>query len=187
MLRKIPFVTLICSAAAFASAMDVADLSVSTFADTESSTNVVFSTGRAEVRTFNLSLELDADECNNLAVGFGRDANENGVLDRTETDAVIGWDAGEWFWRDRRAAIEDRSPRSDGRRKLDVQLSLNRRKAAKSIRATDGDSTVFNGNVPSTLFDPEWNLMRVTARGLSDPNGVIVTETLVNAFKVVVR
>ena len=76
MLRMIPFATLICSAAAFASAVDVTGLSVSTCVDTESSTNVVFSTGCAEVRTFNLSFELDAAQSNNLTVAFGRDAGK---------------------------------------------------------------------------------------------------------------
>ena len=76
----IPFAPLICSAAAFASAVDMVGLSVSTCVDTESSTNVSFSTDRAEVRTFNLSLELDAAVSNNIAVAFGLDANPNGVI-----------------------------------------------------------------------------------------------------------
>ena len=165
----------------------VSGLPASEFVDTEVSTNVVFSTGSSAVRTFTLSLELNAAVSNNVAVAFGRDADGNGSLDRSETDAVIGWDSGAWYWRDRRSGAETTVARTEGTKKLEALFTLDPRKQAKSIAARDCDGVVFTGRVPATMFDPDWDLMRVTARGVVAPNGIVVSRTDVYGFGVVVR
>ena len=69
----------------------------------EVETNVVFSTGAATDNKWTLTIERDAATSNSVEVVFGCDANEDGVLGIEEGELSIGWDCGEWFWRDRRS------------------------------------------------------------------------------------
>lgn len=156
-------------------AAPVAAPAPSAFVDTEATTNVVFDASDAEAQVFSLSLELDAASTNALTVAFGIDSNTNGVLDRAETDFVLGWDSGSWMYRDCRAEVERAMTRSACRNRLDCRLSLSAHKEARYLSAGDHFGAVFSDAVPRTAFDPNWNLMRVTSRGLSDPRGLLVT------------
>ena len=168
-------------------ALPVATPEVSTYADTEAVTNVFFNAGDAYARLFSLSLELDATESNNVSVAFGSDVNENGLLEREETDAVVGWDSGAWFYRDRRAIVGEQISRASSRRRLDWQLTLSPRKTAKSLVSTDNDGAVFTNAIPPTMFDANWDLMQVTSRGLSEPHGAVVAEASGWGFNVILR
>ena len=128
---------------------------VRTLAEVE--TNVVFSTGAATDNKWTLTIERDAATSNSVEVVFGCDANEDGVLGIEEGELSIGWDCGEWFWRDRRA---NAACRVEGTaRHLDMTLYL-RDRAAKSLA-----SSVFPSVVSPTCFNPNWNLARVVSRG----------------------
>lgn len=172
---------------AVALALPVPEVPRSDFADTEASTNVTFCAGGMNDRLFRFSLELDASVSNNVAVAFGTDGDANGVLDREEADVLLGWDSGAWFFSDRRAGMRQETPRSDGRRCLYWRLTLRPDRTAKALLVTDSDGAVFTNAVPPTLFDPSWNLMQVTARGLSDPDGIVVAEVTGWGFKVILR
>ena len=175
------------SALAWADALSLDAPNLSSYADTESTTNVVFSAGDTDDRLFRLSLELNATADNNVSVVFGTDANANGVLDREEADAVVGWDSGSWFYQDRVTGAEAHTSRTDGRRRLNLELTLNPHKAAKSVRAADADGVVFTGAIPAAMFNPDWDLMQVTARGLTEPGGIVVNEVLGWGFNVILR
>ena len=69
----------------------------------EVETNVFFDAGVATDNKWTLTIESDAATSNNVEVVFGCDANEDGVLGIEEGELSIGWDCGEWFWRDRRS------------------------------------------------------------------------------------
>ena len=165
----------------------VGALSPSQHADTEATTNVVFCAGDSDDRLFRLSLELNATADNNVSVVFGTDANANGVLDREEADAIVGWDSGSWFYQDRVTGAEAHTGRTDGRRRLNWELTLNPHKAAKSVRASDANGVLFTGAIPSAMFSPDWNLMQVTARGLTEPNGIVVNQVLSWGLNVILR
>ena len=124
----------------------------------EVETNVVFSTGAAADNKWTLTIERDAAVSNSVEVVFGRDANEDGVLGVEEGEFCVGWDCGEWFWRDRRANTACRVEGTAQR--LDVTLYLNRDREAKSLA-----SSVFPAVVSPTCFNPDWNLARVVSRG----------------------
>lgn len=168
-------------------AESVSALHLSSYADTEATTNVVFNAGAPEDRLFRLSIELDAATNNNVTVAFGTDSNANGMLEREEIDALVGWDSGSWFYRDRVTGVEATVARTEGHRRLDWALTLNPRKAAKSVMATDADGVVFTGVIPAVMFDSDWDLMQVTARGLTEPSGVVVNEVSGWGFNVIVR
>ncbi|MCQ2395683.1 MAG: hypothetical protein MJ249_15490 [Kiritimatiellae bacterium] len=186
------------SGALGAATTEVAGLSPSSFVDTETVTNVLFNAGVDGVRRFCLSIELEASISNNVEVAFGRDVNTNGVLDRFEADLKVGWDAGEWFFRDRRAGVERHVARGEGRRRLDWQLRLDVDRMPVALVAADANGSVFGGAVtdadgggaaslPSTLFDADWNLMRVTTRGTSDPDGTVSATLGGWGFRVILR
>ena len=124
----------------------------------EVETNVVFSTGAAADNKWTLTIERDAAVSNSLEVVFGCDANEDGALGIEEGELCVGWDCGEWFWRDRRANTACRVVGTIQR--LDMVLYLRRDRAAKSLA-----SSVFPAVVSPTCFNPDWNLARVVSRG----------------------
>ena len=126
------------------------------FAEVE--TNVVFSTGAPTDNKWTLTIERDAAVSNSLEVVFGRDADEDGVLGVEEGELCVGWDCGEWFWRDRRSNTACRVVGTTQR--LDMVLYLNRDREAKSLA-----SSVFPSVVSPTCFNPDWNLARVVSRG----------------------
>ena len=157
------------------------------FHDTEASTNAMFHAGLSSDRQFNLSLELNAAASNCVEIAFGRDEDGNGILSREESDMLLGWDAGAWILHDRRSETFRQCARHDGRRHLEWQLALNSRKAAKALIAEDEDGIVFGEAVPPTLFDDNWNLMRVTVRGLSDPEGIVISKVFGWGLGVIIR
>ena len=123
----------------------------------EVETNVVFSTGAATDNKWTLTIERDTATSNSVEVVFGCDANEDGELGIEEGELSIGWDCGEWFWRDRRA---NAACRVEGTvQRLEMTLYL-RDREAKSLR-----SSVFPPVVSPTCFNPGWNLARVVSRG----------------------
>ena len=139
----------------------------------EVETNVFFDAGVATDNKWALTIERDAATSNNVEVVFGCDANEDGVLGIEEGELSIGWDCGEWFWRDRRANAACRvavsGSRMDWRLRLSSTVtsstegsdpSVEDCRAAKSLA-----SSVFPPVVLPTCFNPDWNLARVVSRG----------------------
>ena len=146
------------------------------FAEVE--TNVVFSTGAAADNKWTLTIERDAAVSNSVEVVFGRDANEDGVLGIEEGEMSVGWDCGEWFWRDRRANTACRVVGTTQR--LDMVLYLRRDRAAKSLT-----SSVFPSVVSPTCFNPDWNLARVVSRGAETVN--VASKVSIDALKLRIR
>ena len=144
----------------------------------EVETNVVFSTGAATDNKWTLTIERDATTSNSVEVVFGYDANEDGVLGIEEGELSVGWDCGEWFWRDRRANAACRVEGTAQR--LDMTLYLNRDRAAKSLA-----SSVFPAVVSPTCFNPDWNLARVVSRGAESVR--IDSKVSIDALKLRIR
>ena len=146
------------------------------FAEVE--TNVAFSTGAATDNKWTLTIERDAAVSNSLEVVFGRDANEDGVLGIEEGELSVGWDCGEWFWRDRRANTACRVVGTTQR--LDMVLYLTRDREAKSLA-----SSVFPSVVSPTCFNPDWNLARVVSRGAESVR--VDSKVSIDALKLRIR
>ena len=144
----------------------------------EVGTNVVFSTGAATDNKWTLTIERDAATSNSVEVVFGCDTNEDGVLGIEEGELSIGWDCGEWFWRDRRSNAACRVEGTAQR--LDMTLYLNRDRLAKSL-----ESSVFPSVVSPTCYNPDWNLVRVVSRGAETIR--VESKISINAFTLRVR
>ena len=126
----------------------------------EVETNMVFSAGAPSDNLWRLSVELDASVSNCVEVVLGCDKDEDGILAIDEGGMSIGWDCGEWFWRDRRGGGVGRIAAAEGSRRLDWTLRLNADKSARSV-----NGNVFTGAVAPTCFGADWNMIRVVSRG----------------------
>ena len=144
----------------------------------EVETNVVFSTGAATDNKWTLTIERDAPTSNSVEVVFGCDANEDGVLGIEEGELSVGWDCGEWFWRDRRSNAACRVEGATQR--LDVTLYLNRDREAKSLA-----SSVFPSVVSPMCFNHDWNLSRVVSRGAETVR--VESKVSIDALKLRIR
>ena len=144
----------------------------------EVETNVVFSTGAAADNKWTLTIERDAAVNNSVEVVFGRDADEDDVLGVEEGELCVGWDCGEWFWRDRRSNAACRVEGTAQR--LDMTLYLNRNREAKSLA-----SSAFPAVVSSTFFNTDWNLARVVSRGAETIN--VESKVSIDALKLRIR
>ena len=77
-----------------------------------------------------------------MEVAFGCDANGNGTVDDSEVSFAVGWDCGEWFFRDIVADVADSYAGSFGRKKLDWNLRLDQSLAPKALRANAGGAAL---------------------------------------------
>ena len=158
--------------------LSVADLPMPLRPLAEVETNVVFSTGAATDNKWTLTIERDVAASNSVEVVFGRDADEDGVLGVEEGELCVGWDCGEWFWRDRRSNAACRVEGSPHR--LDVTLYLNRDREAKSLA-----SSVFPSVVSPMCFNHDWNLSRVVSRGAETVR--VESKVSIDALKLRIR
>ncbi len=107
-----------------------------------------------------------------MEVAFGCDANGNGTVDDSEVSFAVGWDCGEWFFRDIVADVADSYAGSFGRKKLDWNLRLDQSLAPKALRANAGGAAL-PFPMTTTMYDPSWNVARVTARGFGNAEAVL--------------
>ena len=166
----------------------------SDFADTEVSTNICLDVTHVleigdNFRFFDVTLELAATPTNNVEIIFGVDLNQDGGLDKTERDFVLGWDSGSWFWRDRRANLE---PRFGGvgsfvdRRTLNWRIVLDKDHLPLHFMAKEGQS-ICEGAATASMFSSSWNMARVVARGGGEPDERISVKMNRNAMRVIIR
>ena len=146
----------------------VPQLPPSPYDDTEISTNVMFSAGEEDALIFSLSISIDATPTNTLQIAFGRDENSDSILDWQETEFLLGWKCGVWFFRDKTTETEMIATKESGLRHLEWRLSLNSNRAPCALAATDGGNDIGFAVSPG-MFNPSWDFMRVTARGMPGP------------------
>ena len=158
--------------------LSVADLPMPLRPLAEVETNVVFNAGAASDNLWRLLIELDAAASNCVEEVFGADADGDGKLGVKEGELCVGWDCGEWFWRDRRANAACRVEGTTQR--LDMTLYLNRDREAKLLA-----SSVFPSVVSPTCFNPDWNLARVVSRGAETVN--VESKVSIDALKLRIR
>lgn len=157
--------------------ISVSPLSVSPYADTEVATNIVFNRHRSDVKEFELKFTLDCSPSNCIQVALGTDADGDGNLSFAETQAVYGWRNGRYFIEDVVAGKRYEHSISADERKGTQLFSVNMQTARDYLPKTflaniDGVSVFTNlsTTVPSWLYQPKWNLMRITRRGISTPS-----------------
>ena len=143
------------------------------FIDTE-----VFAMQRLEQPAFGLRgldfrLDFNGTPSNNVEVAFGRDGDGDGALAPHETDVVVGWECGRYFIERFRTGERIEEPdvgTNDVERSLAWHYTLRKSgKVFKAFTATNEVGAVFaqvSTNAPAWLYSRDWNLMRLSARGV---------------------
>lgn len=151
-----------------AAKLTVPQLPGSPYDDTEISTNVVFIAGDYASRSLAFALELDAFPSNTVQLAFGTDADSDGNLSWRETEFLVGWRCGGWFFRDKAFGAEGFAARETGHRTLDWKLTFGPDFTPHALAAKDGAQDL-GFTASGGMFNPAWNLIRVTMRGTPGP------------------
>lgn len=163
----------------------------SEFADTEATTNCPFDFGQRSVRHFRFDMTLVGTASNCVQLAFGRDADADGVLDAGETGLTFAWDYGTWrladpdgvfacFW----------TPQTTNAvKELKWDLHVIRRRARNLTLCENGVPLSVDGVVPdvSWLFDPDWNVLRLTVRGVDAPEEGVRVNLDISGYVIEVR
>ena len=155
-----------------AAALFVPSMPPPEFADCEVVTNCVFDVSRGDAKMFAVKIELDATSSNGVEVVFGRDADGDGRLSRTEEEMSVGYCCDEWQVVNPVTGDTFSCAGTFGRTALDWKLRLNGNRTPRSLAATVNGQPTFTQLVtpPPFLFDPKWNAAKIIRRGQSDPN-----------------
>ena len=143
------------------------------FLDTEVSATHQLEQPAFGLRGLDFRLDFNGTPSNNVEVAFGRDLDANGSLAPHETDVIVGWECGRYFI-ERFRTGERSEEANDGT--YDVARSLawhyDVRKGGKVLKAFTASNEVcvafasVSTNTPAWLYDRDWNLMQLTARGV---------------------
>jgi len=147
---------------------------------TEVETNVVFSAGWPNDNKWLFSMELNPSVTNCVEVVFGIDKDADGVLGVDEGIFCIGWDCGEWFWRDRLLNEECRISGESDLRRLEISLYFTSDKTVSSV-----SSNIFGSDIPKTFFNADFDLLRVISRGAEKIN--VESKFSLTGFKLHIR
>ena len=160
------------SAVVFAERIALPVLPVSSFADTEASTNIDTAALDAS-RSFSVSLSLDAGASNCVEVAVGHDAApSDGGLSAAEVSLLFGWDCGRWFLDAPGLTnrVEMLPATADARKTVKLRLGIRPNDSIREISLLDGDVPVLPSPLGMALPSAaSWNMLRVTTRGCAPP------------------
>lgn len=175
MRNRVAFVLMMAALPSMVFGITAPALPLSDFADTEVSTNLVLNQGAMSVSGLNLRLEFTGTASNNVEVVLGTDADHDGALSFDESGVRLGWDCGRYFIERMQTGerYEETNVGTDEfARVLDWQCVV-RRHTLKSLAITTEAGAGFScvtTNAPSWLYDRDWNLIQLTARGVDMQN-----------------
>ena len=178
---------------AFAEPLLLPPLPDSPYADTEVATNIPFVTGRSDVREFGVEMFFTGTASNCVQIAFGRDADGDGDLAPEEMSLLLGWRAGSYFIEDvpgrlRMAEQADAVP--GDARGLSLHVGLDRSLRPRTVAATNETGACFlslSEAVPSFLYGTDWNMVKVTGRGVEAVDEAIAVECLYRFFRISIR
>ena len=163
--------------ASFAFCLPAVDVTIgaqpaSLLADTEVSTNIAFNATRSDMREFDVRMELSGSVSNCVQVAFGRDEDGDGDLAPEETGLMFGWRGGRYVIEDvcgEARYFEDGVSTDETGRFLHMRVKMDRNMVPKRAAFTNEVGACFaplTSPVPAWLYREEWNLMKVTRRGV---------------------
>lgn len=160
------------SFAVCAAVRTVSNLPLSPYADTEVSSNVVFNATRGDAKFFDVRLELNGTVSNNVQIAFGRDANGDGDLALEETGLVLAWRGGRYCVEnvpESERIVDDSASESDASRFLHMRVMTDRDLKPRTASFTNEAGPCFtelSASAPDWLYRTDWNLLKVTRRGV---------------------
>ena len=157
---------------------NLAQLAPSQFADTEVSTNVPCVLDLPSLKEYRIGLGLVGTPSNNVEVALGRDADGDGTLSLDEAAISLAWDCGEWI---------GRGMRDEGWGMRDVPLVTSGPDTNGVVMAEIAVAVSNHKAKPAWLYDRTWNLVRVTRRGVDDPEERVSLYTRVAGLMILVK
>lgn len=142
---------------------------VSTSLGTEVSTNVPFNVSRNDTKTFTVEMEQNGGVSNNVQVAFGQDLDGDGDLAPDESDLVLGWRRGSCFIEDVEGEVRRFADSTEGVSRVSLEMTVKTDGVFRPRRAafTNELGECFSDlGVPEYLFKTNWNLLKVTRRGV---------------------
>ena len=137
--------------------------------DTEVSTNAAFAVGGPDNRYLTFELELYATPSNNVQVAFGQDLDGDGDLAPDESDLVLGWRRGSCFIEDVEGEARRFADSTEGVSRVSLEMTVKTDDVFRPRRAafTNELGECFSDlGVEEYLFKTNWNLLKVTRRGV---------------------
>ena len=161
-------------------------------ADTEVTTNFPFNAVRSDALAFGVSMEFAGTASNCVQVAFGRDADCDGDLAPEETRLLLGWRAGAYFIEDAASGERVSEPAASGgaSRRLDLHVTLDRAfrpRAAAATNETGACLAQVLADAPAWLYGTDWNLMKVTRRGVDAIGETVRVECRYRFFRISIR
>lgn len=147
----------------------VGEQPVSTSLGTEVSTNVPFNVSRNDTKTFTVEMEQNGGVSNNVQVAFGQDLDGDGDLAPDESDLVLGWRRGSCFIEDVEGEVRRFADSTEGVSRVSLEMTVKTDGVFRPRRAafTNELGACFSDlGVPEYLFKTNWNLLKVTRRGV---------------------
>ena len=152
-----------------------------THADTEVSTNVPCQIDAPSIKEARLEFALHGTPSNNVESTIGPDRNGDGKLSFDEEGITVEWVCGEFFVRGIGGEIIGNcetgtvsfvtyGPDTNGFMTAVLTIPIRRHKAN-----------------PDWFYDPTWNMVRVTKRGIDEPMERVTVATKVAGFQIIVR
>ena len=167
--------------AAGARQQNLAQLAPSQFADTEISTNVPCALNLPSLKEYRIGLRLVGTPSNNVEVALGHDTDGDGVLSLDEAAISLAWDCGEWMVREERGARREEG-RGNG-----VPLVTSEPDTNGFVMAEIAVAVSNHKAKPAWLYDRTWDLVRVTRRGVDDPEERVSLYTRVAGLMILVK
>ena len=188
----------------------------SEYADTEVSRCYPYDFTTKSADRLDIGVELIATATNCFVIEIGRDLNTNGWLEATESQFVIGWDAGRWIMKGRVGTEASASGRGGaGTASVQQQVGgwvFGRHESAEAttntlkrmvwqawpqhrrpvrLEATENGVPIFTefatNAIPLWAWPNGWDTVKVTARGVDDPQERAKVHVMVNGTLIFVR
>lgn len=162
--------------------------------DTEVFLDYAFNRHRQDARNFNFVLSFNGTASNNVEVALGRDGDGDGKLSFAETDIRIGWDCGRYFVERTRTGevFMDANAGTNGiARTLSWEVGMDKEFSPSAFSASTEAGEAFGNlgadGVPGWIFRPDWNLMRLTARGTDVQDEHFTVDVQYNYFRLILK
>ncbi len=163
---------------------------ISPFLDTEVSTNFALNATRNDVRGFNVRIDLAGTVSNGVQIAFGRDTDADGDLALEETRLVLGWRCGRYFVEDVVGETRVFETSSETGRFLQMRVSTDQSYVPKTATFTNEVGVCFSdlaAACPPWLFCADWNLLKVTRRGIHSADEICRIDSIHRSFHIFVR
>lgn len=143
-------------------------------------------------RGLDIEMTFTGTASNNVEIALGRDADGDGRLSFHETEVALGWDCGRYFVERFSTGERFEEPAStDGGnlRRLSWHCPVKRGRLLGLAVSNETDAVFASlaADTPAWVYSADWNLMRLTARGVDAPGERFVVTPLLTGFLVDLR